>query len=437
VSARTAIVQILEKYRKTNGFLKNLIDEGIERSGITDSRDIALVSAVCIGVVRNTGLLDFYIDRYSSGTKAEPVVRTILRSGAYQLVFMDRLPDHAVVNETVKLCQPFKAPRAKGYVNAVMHRIAENKGSLPELPGKGSAEYLARRYSHPLWLAEYMIGLKGYDFTESFFKANNTEPATGIVINTLKITVEDYARLLDEAGVEHSRPGYPKTMLTVGTGRVSALPGYSEGLFFVQDPAAHSPADIAGLKPGYRVADVCASPGGKSFSAAMAMKGTGEIRSFDVNEKKTAVIASGAERLGIGMITVEAADAGINKPEMNDSFDVVIADVPCSGIGVIRKKPEIRSKKKEEISNLPAIQRRIIGNAARYVKPGGVLVYSTCTVLTEENEAVVKAFLAENENYGLEGFTLGSRQVPEGMYTFWPNTDDTDGFFAAKLRRKQ
>lgn len=437
VSARTVIVQILEKYRKTDGFLKTLIDEGIAKAGITDQRDIGLISAVCMGVVQNSELLDMYIDTYSGGKKIEPVVRSVLRSGAYQLVYMDRLPDHAVVNETVKLCTALKVPRAKGFVNAVMHRLSENRGRLPEVPGKGSPEYLHIRYSHPLWLAEYVTELKGYDFAEAFFAANNTEAQTGIVVNTLKLSRAEYAAMLSEAGVDFTIPEYPDTMLMLNTGRVNTLPGYDEGLFYVQDPAAHSPAAISGVKPGDRAADVCASPGGKSFSAAMVMKDTGSISSFDVNTKKISLIASGAERLGISIISTAVGDAGSNVPEMNGAFDVVFADVPCSGTGVIRKKPEIRSKKREDISGLPAVQKKIIGNVSKYVKPGGVLVYSTCTVLREENEDVVKEFLENNPDFSPEGFSLGSREVPGGMYTFWPNTDGTDGFFAAKLRRKK
>ena len=218
-------------------------------------------------------------------------------------------------------------------------------------------------------------------------------------------------------------------------GNVAELPGFADGLFYVQDRAARTAVEIAAPEPGMTVLDACSAPGGKSFAAAIRMDGKGSILSCDIHEKKLKLISAGAERLGIDNIRTAAMDARRHDAALEESFDVVIADVPCSGLGVIAKKPEIRGKTEAEISALPAIQRDILDNLAAYVKPGGVLLYSTCTVLRAENEDVVNAFLANHGKFAPEGFNVGSVSEPGGMHCFWPNVDGTDGFFTAKLRR--
>ena len=190
------------------------------------------------------------------------------------------------------------------------------------------------------------------------------------------------------------------------------------------------------MKPGMAVLDACSCPGGKSFASAISMQNCGSIVSCDIHEKKLGLVRSGAERLGIGIIQTACMDAKRFEPNFAERFDVVIADVPCSGMGVIAKKPEIRGKTWDEISGMPAIQADILQNLSRYVKPGGVLLYSTCTVIKEENEGVVNAFLDDNKDFTAEAFAAGNICAEDGMYTFWPNVDGTDGFFAAKLRKK-
>ncbi|MDO4815398.1 MAG: methyltransferase domain-containing protein, partial [Bacillota bacterium] len=205
------------------------------------------------------------------------------------------------------------------------------------------------------------------------------------------------------------------------------------GLFYVQDPAARCAVSVAELKPGMKVLDACAAPGGKSFAAAIDMHNTGSIISCDLHEKKLSLINSGAERLGIDIVCTEAADA---RKERKELFDAIITDVPCSGLGVIRKKPEIRYKNPEELENLPEIQLAILENLTQNLNVGGVMIYSTCTVLKRENEDVVNAFLSENDSYIAEEFSLpNGTTAANGMYTFWPNIDETDGFFVCKLRR--
>lgn len=433
MNARQAALQALQRCRRDGAWAGASLDSMIRKAGLSE-KDAALAAKLCLGVLQNSTLLDHVIACYCS-TKPEPKVRDILRLGAYQLLFLDRIPARAAVNETVALCKAVGCARASGLVNAVLRRVSESDGVIPEIPGKGTAAYLSVRYSHPLWLCETIVERRGYDFAEAFLRANNTEAPLSLQINTLKVTKKDYLRALQRAEIPFTEPQEPADCVLLDGGQARALPGYEEGLFYVQDPAARLAVEIAAPEPGMRVLDACASPGGKSFAAAILMYNQGSILSCDIHEKKLALIRSGAERLGIGIIETRAADARIGDEALRARFDLVIADVPCSGLGVIAKKPEIRNKTPESIAPLPAIQRAILDNLAKNVKPGGVLLYSTCTILREENEDLVRAFLADHPEYGTEAFSLYGRDVSEGMYTFWPQIDGSDGFFAAKLRR--
>lgn len=432
MTSREAALAALERCRRDKAWSNASIDNVIKKYEL-DRRDAALASRLCLGVLQNSVLCDFYINNFCN-TKLEPKVRDILRLGAYQLLFLDKIPDRAAVNESVALCKKTGFSRASGLVNAVLRKIAA--GDLPEIPGKGTAEYLSIQYSHPLWLAERIVNGYGFDFAESFFAADNTPPALDIQVNTLKVSTTDYERALTRTDTGYRCFDFLPGCIELSGGTVTELPGFDEGLFYVQDRAARMAVEIAAPEAGMKVLDACAAPGGKSFAAAIAMNNIGSIRSCDIHEKKLSLIRSGAERLGIDIIETETADAGAFDEEKSGGFDLVIADVPCSGMGVIRKKPEIRCKSESEISGLSEKQLRILRNLSQFVRPGGTLLYSTCTVLKEENENVVHGFLAENSGYELVPFELGGIYAENGMYTFWPHIDGTDGFFAAKIRRK-
>lgn len=433
-SEREAALEILQRCRRDKAWSGETIDSAIKKYGF-ERREAALVSRLCLGVIQNETLCDYCIGLYCTA-KLEPKVRDVLRLGVYQLLFLDRIPARAAVSESVALCKNTGCARAAGLVNAVLRRVAE-KGTLPEIPGKGTAEYLSIRYSHPLWLAQYVTDRKGYDFAEAFLAANNTPPKLTAQINSLKVEPSDYLRQLSEKGISYRLPDAPEGCVEIDGGSVSELPGYGEGCFYIQDRAARLAVEIAGVEPGMKVIDACSCPGGKSFAAAIKMRNTGEILACDIHEKKLALVRSGADRLGIDIIRTRAADARARAEELVGTADIVIADVPCSGLGVIAKKPEIRRKSREEISSLPEIQGKILDNLAAYVKPGGLLLYSTCTITDEENRDVVISFIKEHAEFCLEPFHCCGLDAPDGMYGFWPNVDRTDGFFAAKLRRKK
>lgn len=437
-AARRAALEAMERCRRGGAWSASALDAVQKQYGL-ERRDASLCMRLCLGVLQNSAYCDYYIGLY--GTRRpeslQPQLRDILRLGVFQLLFLDKIPARAAVNESVALCRSVGLERAAGLVNAVLRRVAENRDSLPPIPGEGTAAWLSRRYSHPLWMAERLLREHDYAFTEAFFRKNNEIPGLTIQVNTARVSPEDYTRALERAGIRWREwPELPGCLELEG-GSVTALPGYEEGLFYVQDRAARSAVAAAGAAGGMRVLDACAAPGGKSFAAALAMEDRGSILSCDIHEKKLRLIENGAERLGLTCIRIQAHDAREEVPSWRGGFDLAIADVPCSGLGVIRKRPEIREKKESEIAGLPTIQSAILQNLSACVRQGGTLLYSTCTVLRAENDEVVDGFLRRNPGFEPVDFCIGAVRSQNGRYTFWPQTDGTDGFFAAKLRRKE
>ncbi len=436
-AARRAALEALEHCRRDGAWSAASLD-AVQKKYALERRDAALCARLCLGVLQNSSFCDYYIEQYSArrADSLQPRLRDILRLGTYQLLFLDKIPSRAAVNESVALCRGVKLERATGLVNAVLRRIAENRDQLPPIPGEGTASWLSLRYSHPLWLAERLLREHDYAFVESFFKANNEVPGLTIQVNTNKVSAEDYKHALSHGELGYREwPELPGCLELEG-GAVTALPGFEEGLFYVQDRAARCAVAAAEARPGMQVLDACAAPGGKSFAAALAMEDKGSVLACDIHEKKLRLIEIGASRLGLGCIRTERHDAREEIPAFREAFDLVIADVPCSGLGVIRKRPEIRGKRESEIAGLPAIQAEILQAVSGYVKRGGTLLYSTCTVLRAENEEIVESFLRQNREFAPADFQLGTLRSHNGRYTFWPQKDGTDGFFAAKLIRK-
>lgn len=421
-NGREAALAALMKYRKSSMFSEQIVEQMV-KDGIEDERETALFTKLFYGVLQNMTFLDYYIDLYSSTqtTKMENKVLDILRISAYQIIFMDRIPASAAVNEAVKICKK-SAPKAAGLVNAVLRRISENSAILPEIKAETKAKFLAIKYSQPEWFADMIISEHGYDFCEEFFRENNEEPPIYAQVNTLKITKADLVSLFSAKDIEAKDGNGENSLILENVGNITKLKEFREGLFYVQDEAAKTAIDIIGIKPDMKVLDSCAAPGGKSFSAAMQMENRGEIVSCDLKENKLSKITDTALRLGIDIIKTRVQDGRILSEDLIDFADVAIVDVPCSGLGVIRKKPEIRYKSYEEIAKLPEIQYDILIGQSKAVKAGGILMYSTCTVLKQENEEVVEKFLENNR-----GFSLVL------MKTFYPHIDKTDGFFVCKM----
>ena len=436
------------------------------------ARDCALAMRLLRGVLQNMALCDYYVSCFSSLklNKIEPRVLDILRLSVYQLVFMNRIPHSAAVDEGVSLAAKYANQRASGFVNAVLRKVAEAAGKrdLPAIADCSAEQALSVRYSHPEWLIEELFESLGPESTELFLSANNADDlAICAQVNTLLANTDEVIKEFEADGVDAKRHEWLGDCVTIrGAGDITQMNAFKNGHIYIQDAAARLAVTAAGPAPGMYIIDGCAAPGGKSFASALAMENSGRISAFDLTDEKLRMITAGAERLGINIIetaislmtdTAKAGNAGcasinlgtgcggddhcaLSNPGLGDSeskADIVIADVPCSGFGVIRKKPEIRYKTAKMIENLPSIQKSILCNLSNFVKPGGILLYSTCTVLKRENEDVTDWFLALDNNYVRESFSLPHiGEIITGHCTLLPHIHGTDGFYICKLRRK-
>jgi 16S rRNA (cytosine967-C5)-methyltransferase len=408
------------------------LDAAIKKHSLIPA-DRGLLTLLVMGVIEKQITLDYYIDKLSAlpPGKIEPEIRTILRLGLYQLIFTDRIPDHAAVSETVSL-----APRrASGFVNALLRRFLRERDNIALPPRDGNfPEYLSVKYSFPAGLCKRFVGIFGPGRTESLLSAFDKTPGLTLRVNTLRTTREGLLAKFAESGITAAPTDLSPDGVCLDTAPPALLPGFEEGLFFVQDEASQLSVRALGAHPGMTVIDACAAPGSKSFGIALAMQNTGRVLSFDLHESRLPLIDSGADKLGIEIIETTPGDASLPDPALFVSADRVLCDVPCSGYGVMAKKPEIRYKNPADVAGLPEVQYAILDNCSKYLKPGGLLVYSTCTILPVENEEVVGRFLAGYPDFHLSPFTAGALSS-DGMITLYPDTHHTDGFFIACMKK--
>ena len=425
MTPRLLAYNLLLKAEKYNQYSNIILDNALTDSGMSNP-DRRLASTLFYGVIEKKLTLDYQIANLSQRpiNKLDIEVLTALRLGIYQLAFLDRIPAHAAINETVNLC----SKKVSGFVNAVLRSYTRCDGiALPEKDD--TVKYLSVSYSVCEPIVEKFLSVFGEEETEKLLGAFTVCTDTTIRVNTLKISRDTIAKKLDNpVKTKHSPSG-----LYVH-GSVRGFYGFDNGLFFVQDQASQICTEVLGAKENDVVIDVCSCPGSKSFGAAIDMNNKGKIYSFDLHENKLSLVRSSAERLGIDIIETAAHDGRVLIPELQGQADKVICDVPCSGFGVLGKKPEIRYKDPEFSKNLPNIQSAILNNACNYVKEGGVLVYSTCTLLPEENEEIIKAFLSTHDDFSLCSWQVGEI-CSDGMLTLLPHVHGTDGFFIAKLIR--
>ena len=398
-------------------------------------KDKSLVTTLFYTAVERKITLDYLIGVLTNGS-AEALsshTRALLRIGLVQLLYLDRMPQHAAVSQTVELSSHIGERRL---VNAVLRRAAREKDALPMPPReKNLARHLSVAYSFPLPLVRFFLAEYGEE-TEALLSAFNVRAPLTLCVNTLRIGRDTLLDELRRCGIEAEPTRHVPTGIRVLTDcPVATLPGYREGWFFVQDEASQIQGALLEAKPGERIIDVCAAPGGKSLAAAIAMKNSGEVLAADLHESKCSLIRESAARLGLSSVKVCARDATALCEAWIDLADRVICDVPCSGLGVLGKKPDLRYKDLEATERLPSLARTILSNSARYVKRGGVLIYSTCTLSKKENREVVDAFLEEHTEFSLEPFTVGDVELADGTRTLLPHKDGTDGFYLARLRR--
>lgn len=394
-------------------------------TGLEDSRDKGLVTQLVYGVVRRKLTLDYIISKYSTVKlkKLSKYVLLILRMGVYQLYFTDKIPESAAVNESVRLAKKY-ARKSSGFVNGILHSVIRGKENL-EYP-KDKIENLAVKYSFPEEMVELLWDT---GFCEELLCSLNIEPETTVRVNTLK--KEELKTSMEIS------PIYNGARILKGTD-IAKNPDYIAGRIIPQDIAASCASIALSPKPYETCIDMCAAPGGKTTHLAELMENKGKIYAFDIHPHKIEIINKNAERMGISIIDAKVGDSTETKDELLEKADKVLCDVPCSGLGIIRRKPDIKWNK-EDIEALPEIQYRILKNAAKYLKPGGELVYSTCTILKRENEDVVMRFLEENDEFEFTRINLPGKLDREnnGYITLYPNIDGTDGFFIAKIKRKK
>ncbi len=431
---REAALQVLIALRTRDAWPNAALKTCLSREKL-DSRDAALASKLCYGVLQNRGKLDFYLKQLLTGKLRDlhPVVRDILHLGLYQILELDRIPDSAAVNESVELAKRYAPGKRSGaLVNGVLRSAVRGRETLTQPTG------YEEKYSHPEALIRLLKTALPKGTLEPMLIADNTAPPTLIQTNLTKITTGALTARLETEGVSVKPHRWMTDCLEIsGGGSLEKLPAFRDGLFYVQDPASKLSILASELPKGAnrKILDCCAAPGGKSFAAAIATGG--QVTSCDVYPHKAELIAQGAARLGLAGITALCRDAREYDSRWREAFDAVIVDAPCSGLGIIRKKPDIRYKKPEEFQALPELQLEILKNQANYVRPGGRLVYSTCTVLPAENEQVVQTFLKERPDFHLEKLALPDVFPAEnpGYLTLIPGQYDTDGFFICRMGR--
>ncbi len=472
-SPRALAMQLLLRSERDHVYANLTLDTTLRRYALS-AADRALLTVLVFGVIEKQTTLDYLLAALSSRPVAalDDNVRVLLRLGLYQLRYLTRVPPHAALYETVALAPA----RQRGFVNAVLREYTRRGGDIP-LPDRecDPVAYLSVAFSVPEPLCARFVGIFGAERTASLLAAFDRETTAGLTVrvNTARVTPEELAAKWRAAGLTVRAGNYSAVALTTDEGNPRALPGFDEGLFFVQDEASQLCVEALGATAGQTVMDVCACPGSKTFGIALGMQDRGgdrgeylggnrgenregdrgencgeargetrgqvrgRILASDLHENKLSLITAGAGRLGLDCIEVAARDARTFCPQYAESADAVLCDVPCSGYGVIAKKPEIRHKPPETAAGLPDIQLAIADTAARYLKKGGVMVYSTCTLLPEENERNVARLLAAHPELSPCDFTLGGGLASTGgALTLTPDVHGTDGFFIAKLKKE-
>lgn len=429
-SARQAAFEILNRIQRDGSYSNLTLDAFLEKAAV-DENEKRFTSALVYGVTERRITLDYNISLYLSRPlkKLKPEVLTALRLGAYQLLFMDKIPDSAAVNESVKLVKKNQAAFANGLVNAVLHKISAN--------GLKTDASMSVKYSAPQWLCEMWSDNYGRENAEKLLEASFGATEVGLRVNSLKVSADELIELLADEGFTCEKSSLAENSLFCKSGgAIHKTKCYEKGLFHVQDLASQLCCAALAPKNGETVIDICAAPGGKSFTLAELMNGTGSVISCDVYDHRLGLIEGGAKRLGIDTIKAMQNDGAIFNSQM-PMADKILCDVPCAGLGVIRKKPEIRYKEKAEVDKLGDLQYSILCTSSRYLKIGGELVYSTCSLNPDENERIIEKFLSEHENFESVCVLPKIERFGENTdhLTLMPHLHGCDGFFVSCVRR--
>lgn len=419
-NARKIAVTALQRVNCDNAYSNITLNEILSASD-ADSNERALATLLFYGVLDRKITLDYVLNSLikSGIKKLKPLTLETLRVALYQLMYTDKIPPSAAVNEAVKIIKKSKESFNTSFVNGVLRNFLRNP---IELPQDNSVKSVSIRYSCPEWIIDELYSDYDVDTVLAFLE-NSLKPAPlTLRVNTAKLTADELITKLNESGYETEK--YSECTVVVKGSVIKENELFYGGAFFVQDLSSQKCAETLSVKKGERILDMCAAPGGKSFTMAVLMENDGEIVSCDIHPHRTKLILDGAKRLGLGIIKPLCQDATVFNSDLGE-FDAVLCDVPCSGLGIIRRKPDIKYKEKIDFTELESIQLSILENAARYVKKGGRIVYSTCTLRKNENERIINAFLDKNSAFSLKE-----------SKTYLPQTDMGDGFFTALLIKK-
>lgn len=431
VNIRELVLGVLLAVTRDGEYSHIALKNTLDKYQYLAKQERSFLTRVCQGTLENMIWIDYCIEQFSTVkvNKMKPVIRTILRSSVYELKFMDSVPESATVNEAVKLAEKKGFRNLKGFVNGVLRNISRNlsKVKLPD-PATDVRKYLSVRYSMPEWIVEELQEQYGTEQTEQILAAFLTDMPTGIRFNPARISREELVRRLTEEGVlVREIPGLSCGLYLSGYDHLESLTCFRQGLFYVQDISSMQVALNAEVKAGDHVLDVCAAPGGKSIHMAELLDGTGMVEARDLTPGKVALIRENIERCGLANIRAVQADARQLCREDEEAADIVIADLPCSGLGVIGRKADIKYKTTpQKQRELVLLQREILNVVSRYVKCGGTLMYSTCTINRAENEENVRWFLQEHAEFSLEKEEL-----------LLPKAGCQDGFYYARIRKKK
>ena len=423
---RKTVFLILRDIEDNKAYSNIAANVGIARNKVTAP---SFVRELLYDVLRNKWYLDFIISGFVKTPieKMDTVDLTLIRMGLAQIIYMDSVPEYAAVNETVNLAKKYARGR-KGFINGVLRQYLRDKDyiSIPER-SEDEIQFLSIKYSYQPWIVKMLIADYGIERAESLLEAGNKRPNLTVRANSLRTHGNELADRLRDIGFKVSENKKYENLMDVKGDKLIDNSLYTSGLYSIQDEAAYTAVKILDPQPGEYIVDVCAAPGGKTMAVAETMKNFGKIVAIDLYKNKLQYIDESAKRLGISIVESWSWDATRTDPDLENKADRVLCDVPCSGIGTVRKKPEIKYKEWEDgMESLPEIQLDILVSSSRYVKKGGILVYSTCTILNRENEDVVKKFLRFDKDF--------ERVETKKLL---PDTDGTDGFFICKMRRKE
>ena len=440
-NVRDAALSILMAIEKNQAYSNLLLHQTIEKYDI-EPKDRGLLTEITYGTLQHKMTLDYYLQPFIKG-KLDDWVRQLLRLSLYQIHYLDRIPNHAAVNEAVEIAKKRSHKGTAGLVNGILRGILrQGVRSTEEIADP--IERLSIEASHPLWLIERWVKQFGFEQAQTMAFENNIPPAHTVRVNTTRISVEEAIdMLLDEGIVAHQSEVIPEC-LHIEKGQVAKTKAYQYGAVSIQDESSMIPTYALQIEPGQRVLDMCAAPGGKSMHIAEKLNSQGSLVSVDLHPHKVKLIADQATRLGFNNIETRTWDSRELTNEYDEqSFDRILVDAPCSGLGVIRRKPDIKyTKKQEDFASLHNIQIRLLDEAYKLIKPNGLIVYSTCTIDEVENNGTVQAFLANHKDMMLEEL---DNVLPEayhhltsnGMIHIFPQDFNSDGFFVAAFRKKE